>query len=105
MASGQRWSHGGNYEYRGHRGAEVVSSVFKVVALIVLIGGIVASIVTAIELEGHSANRGVVVGVAIGGIVGSIVAAASIGFFAYVLDLLMDIDWNTRGTHRLMRGR
>lgn len=82
-------------DYRGHPGAEMVSTVFKVVAIVVLIGGIVGSVVSAIELHHHTVNEGTTVGVLIGGIVGSIIGAATVAFFAYVLDLLMSIDLNT----------
>jgi hypothetical protein len=79
----------------GHPGAEAVAEVFKFIAVLVLVFGIVGSIVVAVEVHKNGSQGGAVAGIIIGGIAGSIVSAAALGFFAYVLDILMAISWNT----------
>jgi len=80
---------------RSYRGAKVVSAVFKIVAWLVIVGGIIGAVVTSRALHHSGATTGHVAGVGIGIGAGSILTAAAFAFFAYVLDLLIDIASNT----------
>ncbi len=78
----------------GHRlygGAHAVAVVFKIAAILVIIGGVggVVGIDRDLSYVGNKAP--VVVGI----IAGTIFTAAAVAFFAYVLDLLMGIERNT----------
>lgn len=80
---------------RSYGGARLVSTVFKVVAWLVILGGIIGAFATSKSLHGSGATHGHVVAVVAGIAVGTILAAASLAFFAYVLDLLIGIASNT----------
>jgi hypothetical protein len=82
---------------RGYGGARLVSAVFKVVAWLVILGGIIGAVATSKSLRDSGATHGHVVAVVIGIGAGTILAAASLAFFAYVLDLLIAIASGTRG--------
>ena len=82
---------------RPYRGAKVVSVVFKIVAWLVIVGGIAGAVVTSRDLHHSGATTGHVAAVGIGIGAGSILTAAAFAFFAYVLDLLIDIASNTDG--------
>lgn len=71
-------------------GPQVVAFVFKFLALLTLAG---AAISIAVLVRNHSAS-----GVEITGLViGAAASAAAFAFFAYVLELLLDIRSNTDG--------
>jgi len=84
-----------------HRGAKFVSAVFKVVAIVILIGGIIGGIAAANTSNNVNTTFGSTSSGSSGGaiaifiIIAAIVSAASVLFFAYVLDLLMSIDVST----------
>jgi len=69
-----------------YRGAAMVSAVFKAVAWLVLLGGLIASKATYSHL--HSTQQSGAIGAAIGVVGGAILGAAAFAFFGYVLDLL-----------------
>jgi hypothetical protein len=75
--------------------AAVVSGVLKVTAWLILIGGIISAITTAVHLHQSSTSGDVVFSTVVGIAAGTIIAAAAIAFFAYVLDLLIGIESNT----------
>jgi hypothetical protein len=81
-----------------HRGAKFVSSVFKVVAIVILVFGIIGGIAEASSsnnvstLGTTSSNNGEA---AILIFIAAVISSASVLFFAYVLDLLMAIDEST----------
>jgi hypothetical protein len=81
-------------ESRSYGGAHAVSGIFKFAAVLVLIGGVVSAISLANHNSsiGNSQNTG---GEVAGIIGGAIFVAASVLFFAYVLDLLIGIQENT----------
>jgi hypothetical protein len=85
MASGDSQSFGG---------AKTVSGIFKIAAVLIIIGGVVSAISLAHHNStiGNSQNTG---GEVVGIIGGTIFAAAAVLFFAYVLDLLIAIQQNT----------
>jgi hypothetical protein len=80
---------------RTYRGAKVVSAVFKVVAWLVMVGGIVGAVATSRALHHSGATTGHVAAVGFGIGVGGILVAAAFAFFAYVLDLLIGIATST----------
>ena len=80
---------------RSYRGTKVVSVVFKIVAWLVIVGGIIGAVVTSRALHHSGATTSHVVSVGIGIGAGSILTAAAFAFFAYVLDLLIDIASST----------
>gem|GEM_PF-6013646 len=82
---------------RSYRGAKVVSVVFKIVAWLVIVGGMAGAVVTGRALHHSGSTTGHVAAVGIGIGAGSILTAAAFAFFAYVLDLLIDIASNTDG--------
>ncbi|HVC70335.1 MAG TPA: hypothetical protein VNC61_08805 [Acidimicrobiales bacterium] len=67
----------------------VVSGVLKVTASLILIGGPISVIGTAVHLHQPHTLGAVVFGVVAGTVAGTILGAAAIAFFGYVLDLLM----------------
>jgi hypothetical protein len=69
-----------------YRGAAIVSTVFKVAAWLVLIGGLIGAVSTYNNL--HSSGSSDPVGAAIGVAAGAILGASAFAFFGYVLDLL-----------------
>lgn len=71
-----------------------VSVVFKVAAWLVLIGGGIA-IYYVEEHIGHDTSTRTTIEVLSGMAGGTVLLAACLAFFAYVLDLLMEIEWNT----------
>lgn len=76
----------------GHRRARAVSGVFKVAAWIVLGVGVLSALVSAVALHSHGGSA-VLAALAVLG--SSVLGAASLAFFACVLDLLVAIDDNT----------
>jgi TRAP-type C4-dicarboxylate transport system permease small subunit len=73
-------------------GPRTVATVFKVAALLALVGGIVAAMSTAADLSNHSSlSTSGVLGISIGILAGAILLAATLGFFAYMLELVLDI--------------
>ena len=84
-----------------HRGAKFVSAVFKVVAIVILLGGIIGGIAAANTSNNVNTTFGSTSSGSSGGaiaifiIIAAIIGAASVLFFAYVLDLLMSIDVST----------
>lgn len=81
--------------HRTYGGASAVSVIFKAASLLVLIGGGISAYETARALHNHGDSSGTVTGIVIGIIAGTIITAASLAFFAYVLDLLKGIESNT----------
>jgi hypothetical protein len=84
-----------SWNHPSYAGAAVVAAVLKVTALLILIGGIILAIRTAAHLHQSHTSGGVVLANVVGIVAGTIVGAAAIAFFAYVLDLLIGIEWNT----------
>jgi len=76
-------------------GARTVSTVFKATAWLVLIGGTISAIQAARTLHNSGATSNTVTDVVLGIVGGTILTAAAMGFFAYVLDLLVGIEENT----------
>ena len=66
-----------------------MSTVFKLLAVVTLVGGVVGTF--AAERNMHNTSTGTAVRVTLALLLGTVVSAASLAFFAYVLDLLMDI--------------
>lgn len=92
---------GEDWHHPSYGWAAVVSGVFKVTAWLVLIGGIISAITTAVHLHQSSTSGDVVFSTVVGIAVGSIIAATAIAFFAYVLDLLIGIESNTFVTMKM----
>jgi hypothetical protein len=80
------------------RGAAIVSTVFKVAAWLVLIGGVITAIATYQHL--HSEGSSDPVGAAIGVLAGAVLGASAFAFFGYVLDLLRASVLEARTSHR-----
>jgi hypothetical protein len=80
--------------HRSYAGAHAVSVIFKIVAVLILIGGVAAAIEVHRDLNnfytGTNTN-----GLTLWIIAGTIVSASAVAFFAYVLDLLIGIERNT----------
>ena len=82
---------------RAYRGARLVSSVFKVVAWLIIVGGAVVAFETAKSLRDSGATHDHIAAVVVAIAAGTVLAAAALAFFAYVLDLLIGIASNTGG--------
>lgn len=82
-------------KHRTYSAATVVSGVFKAFTWLTLLGGIGSAVGTAETLHHNGTSSGEIAGTVVGIIFGSILIAASLAFFAYVLDLLIGIEWNT----------
>lgn len=85
--------------YSRHSVARLVTRVLKVLSIVVLVLGILGAVVYGYELHQNTTLSGgniVAIGVGIG--IGSIIYASFVAFFAYVLDLLVQIEGNTRET-------
>jgi hypothetical protein len=78
---------------RSYGGAQVVSTIFKVAAVLLIVGGIISAISVAHNnsVVGSQNTGGDVVGI----LGGTVFGAAAVLFFAYVLDLLLGIQQNT----------
>ncbi len=72
-----------------------MSTVFKIGAWLVILGGGITAIESASTLHHSGATGRNVAAVVVGIVAGSIFAAAALSCFAYVLDLVIDIEWNT----------
>jgi len=73
-------------------GPNIVSGVFKMAAIVVLGAGGLAAYGAADGLSALGASHGNAAVVAVAIVAGTIFLAAALLFFAYVLDLLVDID-------------
>src|ERR1700722_7089757 len=80
--------------HRSYGGAPAVSVVFKIVAFLILIGGVGSAIEVHRDVSefytGNNTN-----GLTFVIIAGTIITASAVAFFAYVLDLLIGIEKNT----------
>lgn len=87
---------GGQLLPRRSRGPEIVAELFKGLALVVLALGLVAAIVTGAVLSQVSdiATK-TAVEIACGIVIGSVVSAASLAFFGYGLELLVQMRDNS----------
>lgn len=77
------------------RGALAVATIFKGTALFVLFLGTLASIGTGAVLAYTSIGAARALLIAIGAEVAAVLGAASFSFYGYVLELLVDIRYNT----------
>lgn len=84
-------------QLRGHSGPLLVKTIFQTAALLVAVAGVVLGLVAARNLSDHHESGGTTVAITAGIMVGSLLTAAAFAFFAYVLDLLVNVDLNTRG--------
>jgi hypothetical protein len=80
-----------------------IAAVFRIAAVLTLVGGVLATVAGAINLGqqtdalGTHLNSGSsIVGFAVGGILASLVGAAFFAFFAYVLEILVGLYTQTR---------
>jgi hypothetical protein len=80
-----------------HSGAQTVTTVFFCAAVLTAVAGVIAGIAAAVTLTHHQVPRATTVGVTVGIVLGSFLVGASFAFFAYVVDLLIEVDCNTRG--------
>jgi len=80
---------------RAHRGAKIVSTVFKIGAWLVVLGGVFGAVAMNKVLHDHGTTGSRVAEILAGIVAGSIVIAAALGFFAYVLALLIEISSTT----------
>lgn len=74
-----------------HRAAHTVSAIFKTVAVLILVGGVIAMLKL---LQSHDDQQSVIA------LTGSVVMASWSAFFGHVLDLLIEIESNTHRTAR-----
>jgi hypothetical protein len=96
--AGPGWTKSGSYvpDPLLFRGAIFVARFFFVLAILVLIGGLIAVVSEGIALH-HDGVSGVqAASVIIGIIGGTIIAAATIAFFGFVLELLVAIHFGLR---------
>jgi hypothetical protein len=73
-----------------------VTSLLRMVALFLVLGGGTATIVWRTDFRQPGALSGTADGVVVGALIGSIVVAAAIVILAYVIDLLFLIDWDRK---------
>jgi hypothetical protein len=84
-----------NSDEPARAGARFVSGFFKVLAILVVIGGVISAVSVDQRSSDSFASSGNTDGAVFGIIIGSVVASCAILFFAYVLDLLMGIESQT----------
>ena len=77
-------------------GAQVVATLFKTLALAVLVIGAVSAAEAGRSLHQNGVTGPEQAAVVAGIVVGTIVAAATMAFFGYVLQLLTTIHFDTR---------
>ncbi|MCU1490700.1 MAG: hypothetical protein JWM85_2105 [Acidimicrobiaceae bacterium] len=70
-------------------GARTVAAVFKVAAVVVLLGGSAAGVIAARSVSSWVTNRPAEIAIVAGIVAVAILLASALGFFAYVLELLM----------------
>jgi len=80
---------------RAHRGAKIASTVFKIGAWLVILGGAFGAVAMDKVLHDHGTTGSRVAEVLAGIVAGSLVIAAGLGFFAFVLALLIEISSKT----------
>ncbi len=80
---------------RAHPGAKIVSTVFKVGAWLVILGGAFGTVAMDKVLHDHGMTGSRVAEILAGIVAGSLVIGAALGFFAYVLALLIEISSKT----------
>jgi hypothetical protein len=80
-----------------HAGAQTVRTVFLSAAVLTAVAGVIAGIAAAVTLTHHQVPGATTVGVTFGIVIGSFLVGASFAFFGYVVDLLIEVDCNTRG--------
>lgn len=81
--------------YADFRGAETLAAIFKVLAWVVVVAGAAAAALVGRTLHADGGGRDTAVAI-LGIIGGTAVAAAAIGFFGYVLELLIAIHYGVR---------
>ena len=72
-------------------GAQAVAIVFKVLALLVLVGGVISTDELHKNLVSNYATTGTATFWSLVSFLGTVIVAAGLGFFAYVLDILRGI--------------
>jgi hypothetical protein len=85
-------------EHLNQSWAALVSTIFKVAAWLVLLSGAVVGYLVETHLSSTSTSAHVSIEIVAGIAAATILIAASLAFFAYVLDLLIEIEWNTFDT-------
>jgi hypothetical protein len=92
--------------YAMHRGANATSTVFKVLAIVLLVVGALAAYGYAEYLHDHtSISPGGIALVVVGLLSATVIYASVSAFFGYVVDLLVQIEGNTRETaYNQLRG-
>lgn len=84
------------FTYADFPGARTVAVVFKGLAIVVLVVGIVAAIETRNNLRSIGASTNEQTAVVAGVIAGTIIAASAMAFFGYVMQLLVAIHFDIR---------
>ena len=87
----------GRFSDPAHRGATAVAAVFQTVAAVVLGLGIVGAVWVGLYVRQHlveSTTRSI--GYALAVALGAVFLASVLAFFGYMLDLLIEIEENTR---------
>ncbi|MCU1492827.1 MAG: hypothetical protein JWO62_591 [Acidimicrobiaceae bacterium] len=91
IGSGESWQTL-DPETRPSHGPEIVATVFKAVAVLMLLSGTISAFAAGIALSSNAGHATALALIIEGS---AILSAASLGFFAYVLDLLTSIRDNT----------
>ena len=85
---------------RKYPALKILSIVYKVLAVLIAVGGLVTLViafVAAVTLEETSVRYASIL-MQLGGFVGSVFAAVTLYAFAELIQLLIDIEFNTRRT-------
>jgi hypothetical protein len=77
-------------------GARAVAIVFKALALLVVIAGVVAAVESGRAIHSVGGSNSNVIAVVAGIIGGTIIAASAMAFFGYVLQLLVALHFDVR---------
>src|ERR1035437_9821374 len=84
------------FTYDHFPGARAVATVFKALALLVLVAGVIAAVESGHSLHSVGASNSNVIAVVVGIVGGTIIAASAMAFFGYVLQLLVAIHFDVR---------
>ena len=81
------------FTYDDFPGTRAVAVVFKSVAAVVLVSGVLAAALSLSRLHGENASSNEQLSVVFGIVGGTIIAASAMAFFGYVLQLLVTIHF------------
>jgi hypothetical protein len=79
-----------------HQVAKAVTSLLRILSLLLLVGGVAGAIVWRFAFRQPGALHDSASGVVFGPMIGSVIVAALVAALAFVVDLLFRTDWDAK---------